>query len=136
MPAGLEVRVGIDIAAVDDVRRSVERFGDRYLNHVFTAHELSCCGREPTARAAALAARFAAKEATIKVLRPADLRPPWTSIEVRREPGGWCELHLSRAAARMAREQQMTGFALSITHEADVAAAVVVAYRNADVHDG
>jgi holo-[acyl-carrier protein] synthase len=136
MPADLEVRVGIDMAAVDDVRDSIERFGDRYLNHVFTPHELSCCGDEPVTRATALAARFAAKEATIKVLRPTDARPPWTSIEVHRESGGWCELRLSDAAARMADEQHMTDFAVSLTHEAGFAAAVVVGYCNGDADHG
>jgi holo-[acyl-carrier protein] synthase len=136
MPADLEVRVGIDMAAVDDVRESVERFGDRYLNHVFTPHELSCCGDEPVTRAAALAARFAAKEATIKVLRPSDVRPPWTSIEVHRQSGGWCELRLSDAAARMAQEQRMTEFAVSLTHEAGLAAAVVVGYSSGDADHG
>jgi holo-[acyl-carrier protein] synthase len=136
MPADLEVRVGVDMAIVDDVRHSVERFGDRYLNHVFTPHEVSCCGDEPVTRAAALAARFAAKEATIKVLRAADARPPWTSIEVHRQPGGWCELRLNDAAARMAREQRITDFAVSLTHEAGLAAAVVIGYRNAGTDDG
>ena len=52
--------------------------------------------------AAGLAARFAAKEAAIKALRPAGPQPDWRSIEVRRDPEGWCDMHLTGEAARLA----------------------------------
>jgi holo-[acyl-carrier protein] synthase len=77
--------------------------------------------------AASLAARFAAKEATIKVLRPEDSTPAWKSIEVRRHPSGWCELHLTGEAARLAAAADVTDLAVSLTHDGDLAAAVVLA---------
>ena len=64
---------------VADVARSVERFGDRYLDRVFTAHEIDVLpdadarypgAVDPAYFVESLAARFAAKEATVKVLRP------------------------------------------------------------------
>ena len=75
------------------------RFGDRYVGRVYTAHEVSCCQGTPPVVAAGLAARFAAKEATIKVLRPAGSNPPWRSIEIRRDPSGWCSVNLTDGAA-------------------------------------
>jgi holo-[acyl-carrier protein] synthase len=105
----------------------VARFGDRYIGRVYTAHEVSCCQGTPSVMAAGLAARFAAKEATIKVLRPVAHQPDWRSIEIRRDPAGWCAVHLSDEAARMAREQGISNLAVSLTHEAGMAAAVVVA---------
>ena len=95
---GPGVRVGIDLVVVADVAESLERLGQRYLQRVFTPHELSCCRVRPASdgqygySAEALAARFAAKEATVKVLRPVGTRPEWRSIEVRRAGGGWCEI--------------------------------------------
>jgi holo-[acyl-carrier protein] synthase len=71
-----------------------------------------------------LAARFAAKEATIKVLREG---VPWSSIEVRRSAAGWVELQLAGRAADIAAEGGLRDFALSLTHEAGLASAVVVA---------
>ena len=73
-----------------------------------------------------LAARFAAKEAVMKVLRPVDVQLDWRSIEVHRMTGGWCEIRLSGQAAAMAAEAGIDEFAVSLTHEASVAAAVVV----------
>ena len=97
---GDSVRVGTDLCSVQDVADSVERYGDRYLRRVYTDHELEYCSSDPARSAERLAARFAAKEATVKVLRPNDARPDWRTIEVRRDPSGWCELSLTGSAAR------------------------------------
>lgn len=121
------LRVGTDIARVDDIGESVARFGDRYLRRVFTPHERASCTGTPAVVAASLAARFAAKEATIKVLRPATTTPPWRSIEVRRDQSGFCELRLSGEAARLAAEAEITDLAVSLSHDGGLAAAVVLA---------
>src|SRR5579859_2444181 len=118
------VRVGTDLCSVDDVADSVERFGDRYLQRVYTDHELEYCSSDPARSAERLAARFAAKEATVKVLRPTDARPDWRTIEVRRDPAGWCELALTGSAARLAREADIGALALSMSHDAGMASAV------------
>jgi holo-[acyl-carrier protein] synthase len=121
------LRVGADITRVDDVSASVARFGDRYLRRVFTPHEIDSCGGAHSVAAASLAARFAAKEATIKVLRPVDASPGWRTIEVRQHPSGWCELHLTGDAARLAAQADVTEWAVSLTHDGGIAAAVVLA---------
>lgn len=121
-----EYAVGVDLVDIAEVARSVKRFGDRYLRRVFTEHELSCCTGAPETAAASLAARFAAKEATLKVLEPHDARPDWRSIEVVRMANGACKIRLRGAAARLAVERGLGPFALSMTHEAGLAAAVVI----------
>jgi holo-[acyl-carrier protein] synthase len=121
----LRVRVGTDAVAIADVADSAERFGDRYLGRIFTTHELDCC--KGSAAAASLAARFAAKEAVIKVLRPTDVTPTWRTIEVRREASGACDIVLSGDAARLAAEASIEDLSVSFTHEAGLALAVVVA---------
>jgi holo-[acyl-carrier protein] synthase len=120
------VRVGIDLVSVEDVRHSIATLGDRYLERIYTAAELDDCGGEhPDPER--LAARFAAKEAALKVLRPGDHGLALTTIEVRRAPEGWVELGLSGPAAELAAEAGLSGFALSIAHEAGFATAVVTA---------
>jgi holo-[acyl-carrier protein] synthase len=121
-----DLSVGVDLVDVSEVARSVKHFGDRYLRRVYTEHEISCCQGPPEVAASSLAARFAAKEATIKVLRPEGVRPDWRTIEVVRLPNGACKLRLRGAAARLAIERGLGPFALSMTHEAGLAAAVVV----------
>jgi holo-[acyl-carrier protein] synthase len=132
MSTGTAVRVGADVVAVHEVAESVEVFGARYLDRIYTEHELRSSAGSPAVRAASLAARFAAKEATIKVLRPAGHRPDWRSIEVRRHSGGWCTMTLTGHAAALADQAGFADLAVSLTHEGDVAAAVVVALCGRD----
>jgi holo-[acyl-carrier protein] synthase len=127
MSTGTAIRVGADVVSVHQVAESVESFGPRYLDRVYTEHELGSCRGAPTVRAASLAARFAAKEATIKVLRPVGHQPDWRSVEVRRHSGGWCTMALSGHAAALAEQAGISDLSVSLTHEGDIAAAVVVA---------
>jgi holo-[acyl-carrier protein] synthase len=117
-------RVGIDLTSVERVREAVAAHGQRYLDRVYTPRERVDCGDD----AARLAARFAAKEAAIKVLRPtAATALPWSDIEVVRQPDGHVELVLAGLAAEHAAGQGLTGFAVSLSHEGDSACAVVCA---------
>ena len=124
------LRVGIDVTSVADVRSSIEVFGDRYLDRLFTADELhDCRARTQEPQLDRLAARFAAKEAVMKVLRPVDDAPSWNEIEVRTTQGGWPEIELSGVAARMATDERLAGISVSLSHEHDVATAVVTAFQ-------
>lgn len=121
------MRVGTDLVSVDTVRGSIETHAEHYLERVYTRRELQDCRTAEGINPERLAARFAAKEATIKVLRPRETGIPWNSIEVRRDPSGWVELELSGPAATLASAAGVTELSLSITHEGEFAAAVVVA---------
>lgn len=120
-------RVGIDLVAVATVRELLRTHPDRYLRRIYTEREVADCGGADGVAPERLAARFAAKEATRKVLRIADESVPWRDIEVRRAAGGWTELELHGAAAQLAAEASIASFATSLTHEEGFASAVVIA---------
>ncbi len=120
--------MGIDIVSVEAVQESIRVHADRYLRRIFTEREVADCRTgEGAVEAARLAARFAAKEATLKVLRPGNEGLPLTSIEVVSDPGGWVDLALFGPAAAIARDAGMLAFSVSLTHEGAFAAAVVTA---------
>jgi holo-[acyl-carrier protein] synthase len=121
------VRVGIDLVAVESVEASVRDHADRYLQRVYTDAEVRDCSTSAGVDSERLAARFAAKEATMKVLRIADEGVSWRAIEVRRDPSGWTDLNLTGRAADLAREAGLEGFSVSLTHEKGFASAVVIA---------
>lgn len=124
----MAVNVGIDLVCVRSVRESVEEHADHYLGRVYTRRELEDCANAAGVDSRRLAARFAAKEATIKALRPATDQPvAWRDVGVRREPDGSVELELEGTAASLAAERGLHDLAVSLTHEGDMAAAVVVA---------
>jgi holo-[acyl-carrier protein] synthase len=120
-------RVGIDLMTVSQVREALQTHGDRYLHRIFTDHELACCRTTAGLSPESLAARWAAKEATIKVLQPVDHQPEWTRMEVRRQPNGASTLELTGTAADLAEAAGITSLSLSMTHEGHYAAAIVFA---------
>jgi holo-[acyl-carrier protein] synthase len=124
-----DYRVGIDLVDAAEVAAALEAHGDRYLRRVYTPEEVQDCRRDAGIDAERLAARFAAKEAAIKVLRP-DRRTavPWTGIAVRRDPAGWVGLELHGRAAALAEAAGITRTALSISHERGTSCAVVLAH--------
>jgi holo-[acyl-carrier protein] synthase len=109
------------------VRESISEHGARYLKRIYTDDELNDCHTAQGIIAERLAARFAAKEATLKVLRPIDEAIPWRTMEVVRHSAGWVEMELSGRAAALAAEAGLSGFALSISHEGAFASAIVIA---------
>ena len=120
-------RVGTDLTEIQGVADSINTFGDRYIRRIYTDHEIDYCVGDPDHTAARFAARFAAKEAVLKVLRPTDVRPDWRSIEVRRDAQGWCEINLCDLAYDLATQAGITALAVSLSHDGAYASAVVVA---------
>lgn len=124
--------VGLDLVQISQIEASLRRFGERFVRRVFTDRERRYCEAQPQVTAERLAARFAAKEAAFKVLRPGHSDPGmgWRSIEIRRAAAGWTELELHDEALRRAQAQGLSGFGLSMSHEGDYATAVVIATRS------
>ena len=114
---------------IADVADSIARHGERYTRRIYTDREIDYCRAEPHLSGERFAARFAAKEATTKLLRVATDALVWRSIEVLRHAGGWCDIVLHTPLTELAREQGLSGFALSMSHEHEYAIATVVAYR-------
>lgn len=123
----MSLRVGTDLVSVETVRGSIRSHSEHHLERVYTARELHDCRTASGIDPQRLAARFAAKEATLKVLRPRDDGIPWNSIEVRRDPFGSVALELSGPAAALAASAGVTELSLSIAHEGEFASAVVIA---------
>jgi holo-[acyl-carrier protein] synthase len=119
--------VGTDLMETKRIEESIERFGDRFLERVFTAGEIAYCLRKKKNAAESFAARFAAKEAGAKALGTGISRGvTWKELEVRREANGRPTLHLSGRAAELAAAMGVRRMQLSLTHSRELAMAVVV----------
>ncbi len=115
--------VGVDIIEIDRVGRAVERWGERFLRHVYTPAEAAFC-RE---RLPELAARFAAKEAIAKALGTGLAGIFWTEMEVLPDSLGKPLVQLYGRAAARAEALGLTDFAVSLSHSREYAVASVVA---------
>jgi holo-[acyl-carrier protein] synthase len=122
-------RVGIDLTSVTAVQDSLRTHAERYLERVYTDAEVAECRTPGGLDAERLAARFAVKEAAMKVLRPSENDAvPWNTIEVLHpEASASVGVELSGRAAELAAEGGISELSASLTHEAEFAAAVVIA---------
>lgn len=117
---------GIDLIEIERIKQSVERYGQKFLNRIYTAAEQAYCLRKRNS-AESLAARFAAKEAGAKALGTGISRGVnWLEIEIVREPGGRPTLRLYGRAAEIATRMGVVHIALSITHTTDLSMASVL----------
>lgn len=119
-------KIGIDLVQVSRIAESLERFGERFLRRIFTEGEIAYAAAEPAQMAERLAARFAAKEATIKALRLAEHPVNWRDIEIRRTPSGSCEIDLHGTVERLVSSSGPGSLVVSLSHEGDYATAVVI----------
>jgi holo-[acyl-carrier protein] synthase len=126
----MSLGVGIDLVMVSRIEASLAQFGDRFLRRVFTEGEVAYAMASPARTGERLAARFAAKEATIKALDLSDRGVGWRQIEVAREDSGRCRLILHGAARTAADDAGVAELSVSLTHEGDYSAAVVLAVRH------
>src|ERR1022692_2316347 len=117
---------GVDLAEVDRIERSLNTYGHRFQDRVFTTAEIAYCERFRN-RAERYAARFAAKEAGMKALGTGWRRGiRWVDLEVVRQPGGRPTLVFSGEAAKIAERMGVRHVALSLTHTAQQALAQVI----------
>jgi holo-[acyl-carrier protein] synthase len=120
------IGIGTDLIEIARIEQSVARYGERFLQRVYTSAEIEYCQSKKNA-AESFAARFAAKEAAAKALGTGISRGiSWLEIEVIREPSGRPILALSGRAAQRAREIGVAHTSLSLTHSRQIAMAVVV----------
>ena len=117
---------GIDLAEIGRIQQSMDRYGARFLDRVYTAAEQAYCRRKRNA-AESFAARFTAKEAGAKALGTGiSFGVSWREIEVVRQPGGRPVLKFHGRAAEIAARLGVIHSALSLTHTAELAMASVV----------
>lgn len=118
------IRTGTDLAAVDDVIVGITAHGERYLARVFTARERADVGDDPER----LAARFAGKEAVLKLLRPASTDAvPLTDVAIVLDAVGAPLVELTGRAAELAEQIGCEDIAVSLSHERGLALATAVA---------
>ena len=116
------LRVGVDIIEISRIGATVERFGKRFLERVYTPQELAFSrGRLPQ-----LAGRFAAKEAVMKALGTGLRGVSWREVEVVRQPGRAPQVRLHGRAGAVASKLGLGPLTLSTSHSRDYAIAMVV----------
>ena len=120
------VGIGTDIASIDRIQRTLDRFGERFVNRILTPAERARYDRT-RAQASHFAKRWAAKEAFSKAIGTG-IHPPftWHSISVGRDPRGKPLVEPDEAMRAHLASLGVTRSHLSLTDDAGVAVAFVV----------
>jgi len=120
------VGTGVDLAEVPRIRASIERFGARFVDRIYTPGEIAYVERKAN-RFERYAARFAAKEAGMKAIGTGwrhGVR--WHDFEVANLASGKPTLRLHGVAARVAEKLKVRNVSLSLTHTAEYGMAHVI----------
>lgn len=117
----MKVKCGIDIIEVDRIQKSIEEFGDSFINRIYTVNEIEYCESRKAVRMQHYAARFAAKEAIFKAiseLLDSKFNIEWIDIEVLKREDGKPYVKL-----REDLQEKINSIDLSISHIKDYAVA-------------
>jgi holo-[acyl-carrier protein] synthase len=119
---------GVDLVKIPRVERMLFRYGDRFLQRVYSPDEIRFSRGHP----AELAARYAAKEAVskalgvgVRLLTPAGIT--WHEVETLNERSGRPYLVLHGRAEDLAKAQGLHTWSVSLSHDGGLAIAMVVA---------
>jgi holo-[acyl-carrier protein] synthase len=110
------IGIGTDITECLRIARMIERYGDLFINRVFTAEEVRYC-RSRKQATQHFAGRWAAKEAILRALG-SGWSPGinWRDVEVRGEPGGKPVVALRGGARELVEQLGVTEIQVSISH--------------------
>ncbi|MBI4284662.1 MAG: holo-ACP synthase [Chloroflexi bacterium] len=114
--------VGVDIIEIARVAEAIARWGDRFLQRIYTDAELEAYGKDTFS----LAARFAAKEAVMKALGTPFTGVRWREIEVLADASGKPTVRLYGRAQAQAARLGLSGLAISLSHSKSHAIAFVL----------
>lgn len=113
--------IGIDIIEIARIKKAITRWGEAFLQRVYTDSELKLYREKPSS----LAARFACKEAVMKLLGTGRNGIHWREIETLSHPGGKPLLNLYGGARSQADKLDIKEIAVSLSHSKEYAIASV-----------
>jgi len=114
--------IGVDIIEIARIQEAIDWWGERFLHRVYTEPELKLCRQKPSS----LAARFAGKEAVMKVLGTGIKGIGWREIEILAEPSGKPVVHLHGKAQDKADDLGLDKLAISLSDSKEYAIAFVI----------
>ena len=117
------VGLGVDLVEVGRVKKTIDRWGERFLNRIFTPPERNYCLRKAFPEQS-LAARFAAKEAVLKAIGTGlSSGIGWKDIEIVNDPGGKPEVSLKEKITKRIGHKRIL---ISLSHTKEFAIAFAI----------
>ena len=121
------IGIGIDIIEIDRIKESIEKYGEKFLNKIYTPIEIDYCNQKVN-KFQHFAARFAAKEAIYKALATGwqkDLY--WQDIEIENGPTGMPIVRLNGKLKKFLSDDKE--LKISISHSNNYVTSVAIIYK-------
>jgi len=120
--------LGIDIIEIERIKKSIEQYGERFLNKVFTNEEIKYCNAKFN-KYQHYAARFAAKEAVYKAIASSWKEGlSWKDIEIQNDPSGMPSINpLGKLQIFLSENTQLR---ISISHSKNYVTSVAIIFSN------
>lgn len=128
----MRISTGIDIIEVDRVRKNIEKYGEKFLNKVYTESEIEYCEGKKIQRYESYAGRFAAKEAVFKAISwmlDGKFDVDWKDIEVINDKRGRPLVNVNNNS-KISNLEEIISIDISISHVENMAVASVVIVTN------
>lgn len=128
----MRISTGIDIIEVDRVRKNIEKYGEKFLNKVYTESEIEYCEGKKIQRYESYAGRFAAKEAVFKAISwmlDGKFDVDWKDIEVINDKRGRPLINVNNNS-KISNLEEIISIDISISHVKNMAVASVVIVTN------
>lgn len=124
----MKVRCGTDIIEVDRIKQSIEEFGDKFLERIYTKKEIEYCNSKNAMKYQHFAARFAAKEAILKAISEnlnSKYDIMWANMEIINNKDGRPKVRFIDI-----KIDEIEGIDISISHIKEYAVATCVVTTN------
>jgi holo-[acyl-carrier protein] synthase len=120
--------LGIDIIEINRIRESIDKYGENFLQKVYTPLEIEYCSGKAN-KYQHFAARFAAKEAVYKAFNTSHQEGlSWQDIEIMNEPSGMPIVKLNgKLKSFLTEDKQLK---ISISHSDNFVTCVAIIDQN------
>ncbi|MEW5819907.1 MAG: holo-ACP synthase [Cyanobacteriota bacterium] len=130
-----DILLGTDICQISRVKSATDKYGDKFLNKIFTNNEINYAKQSNLSIYERLAVRFATKEAVSKALGVGINKMGWNKginwkdVEVIRQDFGKLSIELYGKAKIIATEANISKWKVSVSHMGDYATSTVIAIK-------
>lgn len=131
------IRCGVDMVEIQRIKDSIQRYGDSFVQKIFTAEEIKYCENRKNGRYESYAARFAAKEAVSKALGTGFSQGVCLKgIELVNTDEGKPRINLYDTTRDRFLSMGATSMDISLTHSREYATAFAVILTQTDENAG